>query len=534
MLQLFEEVIQKNLEEKKSGTSARDIGARDFEFFAKHYFPHIFNKPMCKFHHDLFKDVEDLILNYSNQRNKLVRAAPRGHGKSRIISVASVLWVICYRYRQNILLLADTLPQTKEYIETIKKELEENALLHKDFGDLVGTRKWREDEIITSNDVHVIAKSSGQGLRGASYNNVRPEFVVLDDLENDENVETEGQRNKLKNWFEKVLMPIGNDKTAFLFVGTVLHYESLLYTILTDGKYNDWNRRIYKAVNEFNTSPLWEEWEKMFTDVSDEDANEKSYAFFKEHEAEMTEGIDILWSEREPDFYYNLMKLKLQNDEAFNSEYQNNPMTEDSRVFKDQWLKDNYYEELPKMKEIYASVDLSMGKTRTADFSAIIFVGRGVDNYFYVLEADVRRRTPDIIIKDIVFYLDKYDKQLDGFIVETNVFQEFFANTLKEICVNMGIYVNWIEERSNNKDNKGMRIRSLAPKIKNGYIKFNKNHTVLLSQLKNFPKDHDDAPDALERCINRMSNSSGRIFMSSVTSAKQRTLDSIIRGWGRR
>ena len=190
---------------------------------------------------------------------------------------------------------------------------------------------------------------------------------------------------------------------------------------------------------------------------------------------------------------------------------------------------------LPKMKQIYASVDLSMGKSRTSDYSAIVFVGRGMDNYFYVLEADIERRSPDIIINDILLYLDKYNGRLDGFIVEENVFQEFFSKTLQQTAIDMGLYVNWISARSTASDNKGTRIRSLAPKIKQGYIKFNKNHRVLESQLKNFPKDHDDAPDCLERCISKFLENSSTINVGAMGTLRKKRMDtlSFMKGWKR-
>lgn len=519
----------------KTGMGNKEKGAKDLEFFATTYFPEIFKSECCVFHHDMFKDAEDMILNYDGHHNKFARAAPRGHGKSRIISVVFPLWIICYQYRKNIMLIADTRDQSMEYIQTIKSELEENAQLRQDFGDLVGNVKWATDEIITKNDIHVVAKSSGQSLRGNSYKNVRPEVVILDDLENDESVETEGQRKKLYNWFMKVLMPIGNPRTVFLYVGSILHYESLLYTVLTSPKFAEWDRRIYRAVISFNTSPLWQEWEKLYTNLEDEKSADTAFTFFKEHEKEMLEGAEVLWAQREKDFYYKLMVMQLQDSDAFNSEYQNNPMTEENRVIKAEWIESNFYTEPPKMKEIYASVDLSLGKSRTSDTSAIIVVGRGVDNYFYVLEADVERRSPDKIIVDMLTYIEKYGSSLNGFIVETNVFQEFFATTVKDLCTKIGIYVNWLERASSSKDNKGMRIRSLAPKFKQGFIKLKPTQSMLIQQLKNFPRDHDDAPDALERCISEMIKSTATLSLAAISTNKPLDAlgyyDSLLKGW---
>ena len=44
-----------------------------------------------------------------------------------------------------------------------------------------------------------------------------------------------------------------------------------------------------------------------------------------------------------------------------------------------------------------------------------------------------------------------------------------------------------------------MRVESLQPDVKNGYILFRKDQTLLLHQLSQFPLGaHDDGPDALE------------------------------------
>ena len=44
----------------------------------------------------------------------------------------------------------------------------------------------------------------------------------------------------------------------------------------------------------------------------------------------------------------------------------------------------------------------------------------------------------------------------------------------------------------------------MIPKIKNGYVKFNQGHKRLINQLKNYPKNSDDGPDALQMCLEPM------------------------------
>lgn len=541
-MSILKEILGDNLdgEHLKGFIPDSTKAATDFQFFALTYFPHIFSKPLSQFHRDMFKDAQRMILGDKYSQKFFVRAAPRGFGKSRIISVVLPLWCIVYKYRQNIVLIADTGPQSTEYISTIKDELESNTKLKEDFGRLESDKKWSETEIETINGVHVVAKSSGKSLRGMSWHNIRPDLVVLDDLENDEMVNTEEQRSKLRTWFTKVVLPIGTESTSFLYVGSILHYESLLNIILTKPEYSNWDRKIYRAIYEFSASPLWNDWQSLFTDLSDKKSAQTAYKFYEKHRDEMLADTKVLWPEwrrdREgrSDTYYTLMIQQLQDADAFNSEYQNNPMTEDTRIFKEAWIHSNYYDSLPKMKEIYGSVDLSMGKSRTADTSAILVVGKGVDNYLYVLEADITRRSPDRIIVDIIRILDKYGTDMSGFIVETNVFQEFFANTLEKTCLDMGMYVNWIERKSVAGDSKLLRIKALAPKVKLGYIKFNPYHKVLENQLKDFPKSHDDGPDALEMCVNQFLESSSHIAITSLrsnSSVKTINETKLLKGW---
>jgi phage terminase large subunit-like protein len=49
---------------------------------------------------------------------------------------------------------------------------------------------------------------------------------------------------------------------------------------------------------------------------------------------------------------------------------------------------------------------------------------------------------------------------------------------------------------------KDLRIEAMQPSINNGYVKVYKKHTLLLEQLKNYPKGKKDGPDALEMAVN--------------------------------
>lgn len=487
--------------------------AKDLELFCKTFFPDTFTSEFCDFHKDVFRNCENYILNedYKGLKKYMARAAPRGHGKSQIISFGLPIWCICYGYKKNILIVSDTADQAVQFINDIKNELEDNDSLIRDFGQLVGRKIWTATRIVTANNVHCIGKGAAQKLRGIKYNSNRPDLIIIDDLENDENVETEGQRRKLFNWFMKALLKCGSTDTLFVYIGTILSYESLLHKVLHDKRFAMWDRKIYRAIYNFSESELWVTWEDMITRVdfanSEEEGEriaEESYRFYKANREKMLKDVVCLWPQKEEDYYYNLMVEKVMDEESFNSEEQNDPMTEENRDFKESWLEENTYTELPEIKEIYGAIDPSLGKNRNSDTSAIVLLGRGVDHFIYVLVADICKRRPDVLIEDMTKYILQYHDKLKGFVLETNVMQEYFATNIKEKFHNLEIDVNWIEVLHKSGDSKDRRIKSMIPKFKHGRIKVSKKHVTLWNQLKNYPKGHDDGVDCLQMALEPM------------------------------
>ena len=123
-----------------------------------------------------------------NEKYYFARGAPRGHGKSQILSFAFPLWCVCYGYAKNILIVSDTTEQATQFIMAIRDELEENEVLRDAFGDLTNDRVWSNAKIQTANKIQVVGKGAGQKLRGIKYRQFRPDVIIVDDLENDESV----------------------------------------------------------------------------------------------------------------------------------------------------------------------------------------------------------------------------------------------------------------------------------------------------------------------------------------------------------
>lgn len=486
--------------------------SKSLEFFAKAYFPNIFTSEFCPLHKEIFSSLEDIILKRKNRKNYYVRAAPRGHGKSQIISFLLIIWCIVFKYKRNILLVSDTLDQAKTFVQAIRSELEENELLRRDFGNLTSEDKWSSDKIITANRVQIYGRGAGQKLRGNKYGSIRPELVVLDDVENDEQVETETQRKKLMNWFLKALIPVGNPNTDFVFIGTVLHYESLLQKLLTSPQFSMWNRKRYQAVTKFSDSPLWDEWEKMMANENDPDAAEHAYAFYKKHRDEMLQGVNALWSKSSPDYYENLMELRFADSAAFQSEYQNEPIDPENADFLYEWF--DFYYELPEIESIYGACDPSLGKAKS-DRAAIIFAGKDKNGFLYILDVTLGHFTPDRLIDLIIAGCFKYQSKLQAMVIETIQFQAMFKDEVMKRGLNAGIQIPIVEFDS--KVEKELRLRGLIPKIKNKYIKFKKDQMALVNEFLRFPKGTDDGMDAVNMiCSSAFPDMSHKLVFDSV------------------
>lgn len=493
----------------------RKLGAFDLGYFGRAYLSHYFNKPSPEFHKDLDKIWEDGVLKGLIPDNDIVAkkinrlngckravAAPRGHAKSTNLTFKDNLHAVLYEYKHYIIIISDTSSQAAGFLEAIKEELEENEAVIEDFGDITGDI-WREDVILTKTKIKVQAKGSGQKMRGLKHKQWRPDLIVLDDIENDELVRTVEQREKLKNWYYKAVSKVGDGYTDFIYIGTMLHYDGLLAKVMNNPDYRSIK---YKAVMSFSSSSLWDRWEEIFTNLDNEARDIDAVNFFNDHKEEMLKGTNVLWEEKNS--YYDLMKERISSGEsAFNSELQNEPINPEDCLFNEEWFDYFNPHEMDfsaKQFKFYGFVDPSLGKSKHSDFSAIITMALDTSTgYMYIVDADVERRHPDIIIEDIIqkaIWLSKtFEKNYYKFGAETNQFQWFLKEQLAKESARRRVYLP-IEEVRQTSD-KIMRIQTLQPDVKNKYIKFNKQHKRLLDQLKYFPMaDHDDAPDALEGC----------------------------------
>ncbi len=494
----------------------KELAAFDMSYFGRAYLSHYFVRKSPAFHEELDRIWSQGVMKGRNplreaktisrmKGSRQVIAAPRGHAKSTNFTFKDDLHAILYGYKHYILILSDSSEQAEGFLDDIKTELEDNANILMDFGSLKGDKAWRSGVILTSTDIKAEAIGSGKKVRGRRHRNWRPDLIVLDDIENDENVNTPEQRRKLRSWFDKAVSKAGDTYTDIMYIGTILHYDSLLSNVLQNPRYK--TRKYRAVISEAANLRLWEEWESIYTNLFNEAHEQDARAFYEEHREEMLLGTEVLWEEKLS--YYDLMEIKISEGEAsFNSELQNDPVDPDNATFNPEWF--DYYE--PELMDFSSpefifigTNDPSLGKNKKSDTSSIINLALSTKTgYMYVVDASVERRKPDVIIDD-VFETQRrlkrdYGKGFYKFGVEIVQFQYYFKEVMAAKSAQEGEYIPIEEIQST--VNKTLRIESLQPVIKNKYLKFNREHKTLLKQLQEFPMGkNDDAPDGLQMAV---------------------------------
>lgn len=461
-----------------------------FEYFVATYFPHYVRNPAkSQLHEYLFSELPKATANPESVL--LAIAAPRGEAKSTIVSQLYTLYRIITSQTHFSLIVMDSIDQAYPMLEAIKAELDSNPRLKIDFPKVFGQgRVWQAGSIITANNVKVQVAGAGKKLRGLRHGAYRPDLVILDDIENDENVRSPDQRDKLHNWLKKTIMPLGaaGEKLDIIYIGTILHYDSVLNRTLNNPA---WQSARFKAIIQMpENMAMWDEWEALFKAKLLDEAED----FYQKHKKAMEKGAIVSWLARP---ILALMKIRARDGhDAFDSEYQNDPTAGEDAPFNGAI---QYWHELPAGLTLFGACDPSLGKAGASrDPSAIIIGGYDrTTGKLYIIEADIKKRLPDRIISDIIRYQRQYDCVV--WAVESVQFQEFFRTELIKRAAQEHVHVPAQPVMPHT--DKLLRIEALQPHMKNGYILLHTEQNTLQDQFRHFPKgDHDDGCDAVEMC----------------------------------
>lgn len=468
-----------------------------FRPWVEKYLGHYLTCAPSPFHDDLAASLSTL---HDRRGSREVWLSPRGNAKTTWSTFAYPLYCAVNKLETYTILISDTATQAAKYLQDIKRELEDNEELRRDYPEATGRgRVWRDNSIELRNGTCLESLGSGNKIRGRKYRGERPTLIIPDDIQNKDHMVSPLRRERSLEWFRKDVMNAGQPRTNFLVLGTAHHREDVLASLRSG-----WARRVYRSIITWpDKMELWQEWERVLQNYEVPDYEAKARAFYEAHKEEMERGHKVLWPQRFP-LYDLMLKRATEGAAAFASEQQNDPQNPEACEWPASYFDGDelWFLEWPAPEEIVLkamALDPSKGKdAKSGDYSAYIQVALGRNGVVYV-DANLERRPVDKIVAD---GLDLYKRFLPAaFAVEINQFQELLAGEfLRQNTESLHLPLFGI----NNTINKEVRIRALTTWFAQRRMRFKMSpgSRMLMDQLKDFPQgEHDDGPDALEQAV---------------------------------
>ena len=425
-------------------------------FVARPYFP-LETPP---FH----KEILDLIRDKNNRRIGVI--APRGHAKSTTVDMTYPLWAGCFEQEEFIVIISDTYTQAAEFINALKDEFENNPKIKWLFGNMKGD-DWQDGEFVLSNGIKYAAKGSGMKIRGIRHRHTRPTLMIFDDIENDENIKSAEQRQKLYHWFTKAAIPALARGGRAVVIGTILHFDSLVNKVMKQQDiFKSWQTRVFYAI------------------TTDKDGTEHA-----------------LWPE-----HRSLGKLRAMRDDpsdqefvgsiAFAQEYQHKPFSEEDAIVKPDWIKECEPSQAPdeySRQSRVLTVDPAASERQTADPTAMIVADLGADGNVYVRAIRNQRTSPSITAETIQNLYETYQPQVVG--IEQGALGLVFRDLLAGLPV-IGL------KPDKDKVRRLLAVSRFFEAGKVFLVRDIQNGQALREQLIEFPKGtHDDMVDAIVYAI---------------------------------
>lgn len=257
--------------------------------WAKHYFPHHLRDRSPYFHWIIIKESMD---------NKFFACeAPRGSAKSTVLSFIKPSHAICFKRKRFIVIVQNTYKKAVGTLESIKDEIRYNMQLKNDFG-ITLEKDAEGDTIFRSRDgfrTRILCKGVEQigSIRGEKFGAYRPDYILGDDMEDDEMVKSPERRQSLKDLYDNALIPAGDIKNLDVdIIGTILHDDSLMAELVSVHKYSEYRKLFFKARFENVVTGIRESlWPERWTVAElDEMERLKPEAFAKEMQGDPSSG----------------------------------------------------------------------------------------------------------------------------------------------------------------------------------------------------------------------------------------------------
>ena len=415
-------------------------------------------------------------------------AAPRGHAKSTIITIAYTLASVLFRRNKYCIIVADTVGQAVMFLGQIKNIIYSSTEIQKLFGlemnekGVVFEKDTEDDIIVKFADglkFRIMAKGAEQKLRGLQWDGGRPDLVVIDDLLNEELVANKDRRDKLRKWVFGSLIPCISQSGLIRWVGTVMNLDDPLMSLMPPERSKD------SIVEDLK---IW--------------SNKKKGAWksvlYRAHNHDMSK---LLWPERKTKQEFRDLRADFVEQgmpEVYACEYLNNPIDDSIRYFRKTDLLAMTEEDKKKPLVYYITADLAISLKERADYTAIVVGGMDESGQLQIRNCIRERMDGDEIVQTLLTLYNVYKPMCVG--IEDTQISKALGPYINRAMMETGTYMNIVPLKPHRMD-KIMRARSIQARCRAGMVKFDKAADWWGSfedEVLSFPRaKHDDVVDAL-------------------------------------
>jgi len=434
---------------------------KDWRKWLAYYFPHYCAKPFAPWQKRYAKAL------LTPGKNFVSRMVFRGGSKTTTTQML-VTMLIATGKKRNLLWVSKNQDAAIEMIRVIRLQFEANQRLINDYGDQKNLGAWTDEKFVTRSGASIRAIGKGQSPRGAKEEESRPDCIICDDCDDDEEVRNKSRLDNTYEWVMGALFGCFSVNGANLFIalGNKIAPDCLI---------------------------------ERLSQIADD------------HEQ-----INLLNEQGQPtcsDWYTLEQCLYMMNKmgtRLAQREYQNNPVTE-RKVFNKDWLQDKPMPNLKGYSVILSYLDPSFKSKKNADHKALVLLGlKGGE--IHVIKVWCNKATVHEMVMwhyELDAYLKRHQVAAEMYMEEVFL-QDLLYDDFNEAAKEKGFPIP-IKGDTRKKPDKDARIEATSGHFERGSVYFNEleasNHHMirLKEQFLLFEPGSNgikkDSPDAFEGAL---------------------------------
>lgn len=183
----------------------------DDEAWFKYYFPNFYSSDPAPFH---LKSTKRIM---NNPEWFEVKAWSRELSKSGR-TMFEVMKLVLTGKKQNVIMVSATSTDAERLLLPYKTSFESNNRIINDYGVQESVGNWTASEFITKKGVAFRAIGAGQSPRGTRKDEVRPDVLLVDDIDTDEEVRNPDRIDKKVDWVMEALYGTRSISNHLLFI----------------------------------------------------------------------------------------------------------------------------------------------------------------------------------------------------------------------------------------------------------------------------------------------------------------------------